>query len=74
MQQIITQRAVGNPNTASTSYAAFCGGAGWSTDETIGGYQPWAASGTLRNLIIQLSTAPGSGKSFVFTVRATMSR
>jgi hypothetical protein len=69
MKQILTHRAVGNPSISVASYAAFCGGTDFNTDETIGGYLPWAASGTLRNLIVKLSTAPGSGKSFVFTVR-----
>lgn len=40
----------------------------WSSDE-VDGRHPWSCTGTLRNLLIRLSAAPGTGVSATYTLR-----
>jgi len=67
VKQVLCARSVVAPLNSSTTYAnpaqslAFSGTASIST-------APWAADGTLSNLIVSLGTAPGSGKSWTFTI------
>jgi hypothetical protein len=55
------------PSTISTSYCGITRGNFVTTSE-LAGSQCWSAAGSFDNLLVTISTAPGSGKSYAFTL------
>lgn len=58
-----------NPNTGATTYENPTQVLDLSGTDESGRQAPWPTDGTFRNLVITITTAPGTGKSWTFTVR-----
>jgi len=67
MRQTLIAVARTNPSQTAQTYAALTRVA-FNTVE-FSGTQPFAASGTLRNLLVTTLSAPGAGKSLTYTIR-----
>lgn len=68
MQQVLQGGNHDAPSNGTTEYTRLQGGQSWTATETSR-RQMVAASGTLKNLYIVTTNAPGEGESVTFTVR-----
>lgn len=69
MDSVISSDGVNNPSAAVTNYNHFQWASGpWTTTEAVT-EQACPIAGTIDLLYVAVQTAPGSGKSFAFTIR-----